>query len=89
MVIDYIDGKVYQEFDEMSSNEKECCIEVVEKIHSLNLLHDDVRAPNFIFGQNKVYLIDFGKSQIFPLNHNRVVFNRELNSLRNVLKLSS
>lgn len=48
MAYDFIDGQVYNEFEEMPDDVIKACIQRVEQLHSLNLMHGDLRAPNFI-----------------------------------------
>jgi tRNA A-37 threonylcarbamoyl transferase component Bud32 len=48
IVIDYIDGKCYQEFSDMSDKVKMACRRSIEQLHKLGIVHGDIRAPNFI-----------------------------------------
>ncbi len=66
LVTDYIEGKVFQKFKHMSQSEKDACRECIVKLHESNILHGDIRAPNFIVQQSnrKVFVIDFGRAKI-------------------------
>lgn len=76
MAYDFIDGKVYNEFEDMPDDVIKACIQRVEQLHSLNLMHGDLRAPNFIVKTRydfdaqtqptpkyDVVIIDFGRSE--------------------------
>ena len=63
IVMDFIEGRKYGAFEQMSFEEKNQCLDRVEKLHSIRLLHGDLRAPNFIFSSSGVFVIDFGRSK--------------------------
>jgi tRNA A-37 threonylcarbamoyl transferase component Bud32 len=48
IVIDYIDGKCYDEFGDMPDRVKMACRRSIEHLHKLGIAHGDIRAPNFI-----------------------------------------
>ncbi len=65
LVTEYIEGKVYQSFKQMCQSKKNACLDCVSKLHKSNILHGDLRAPNFIVqSKNNVFVIDFGRSKI-------------------------
>ena len=60
IVIDYIDGKCYDEFGDMSEKVKMACRKSIEQLHKLGIAHGDIRAPNFIirnFDRGNLYYI--------------------------------
>lgn len=64
MVTDFIEGKVYEEYNEMPSEVIHTLVNQVKQLHKLNILHGDLRAPNFIVREDKtVAMIDFGRSK--------------------------
>ena len=76
MAYDFIDGQVYYDFEDMPDDVIKACIQRVEQLHSLNLMHGDLRAPNFIVKTRNefdaqtqrttkydVVIIDFGRSE--------------------------
>ncbi|KAA0550013.1 protein kinase [Bacillus sp. BGMRC 2118] len=50
--------KVYNEFESLSILRK--VVEVVDYIHSNNIVHRDLRLPNLLLHDDKVCIIDFG-----------------------------
>ena len=67
LVCDFINGEVYESFDEMDRTTKLVCLERVKQLHAWNILHGDLRAWNFIVQfqpEIKVFVIDFGRSKI-------------------------
>jgi|AntAceMinimDraft_13_1070369.scaffolds.fasta_scaffold27650_2 serine/threonine protein kinase len=59
----------------LSPNYKEkidSLIEVVVSLHSLHVVHRDLKPDNFLIDKGKIYIIDFGLSTFYndtPLNH--------------------
>lgn len=73
LVCDFIVGHIYDSFDEMDQRTKIACLERVKQLHASNVLHGDLRAYNFIVqlseqSDNKVFVIDFGRSEILEKN---------------------
>ena len=70
LVCDFIAGHIYDSFDEMDQRTKVACLERVSQLHASNVLHGDLRAYNFIvqLQNNKVFVIDFGSSEILEKN---------------------
>lgn len=65
LVCDFIEGHVYDSFDEMDQRTKLACLARVKQLHASNVLHGDLRAPNFIVQSDQnVFVIDFGRSKI-------------------------
>lgn len=53
----------------MDQRTKLACLARVKRLHASNVLHGDLRAPNFIVQPNKkVFVIDFGRSEILEEN---------------------
>lgn len=62
--MDFIDGRKYDKFAQFSAEEKLKCLERVEQLHAIKLLHGDLCASNFIISKSGVvFLIDFGRSR--------------------------
>ncbi len=74
----------------MNEYEKKACIDCVNLLHASNVLHGDLRAPNFIVqpGYGAV-IIDFGQSKILKedIDSKRQLENEKRTFLRE-LKLS-
>ena len=69
LVCDFIDGRVFQEYTQMSQQVKKACFERVRQLHREKVLHGDLKAPNFIVVEKTeaevhVFVIDFGRSKI-------------------------
>ena len=66
----YIEGQCFtkEDLNKLSEleleNLKTKCTEVINAFHSVGVVHGDIRPLNFIFNNNKAYLIDFGFSRI-------------------------
>lgn len=52
LAMDYIEGRHYQSFDEMTPGIKISCLEVVQSLHTHRVLHGDLEAWNFIISKN-------------------------------------
>lgn len=61
--MDFIEGRTYNDFNQVSDEEKQQCLKRVDQLHAIRLLHGDLRAPNFIMTPNGVFIIDFGRSR--------------------------
>lgn len=65
----YIDGECYTkeeiqaEPDHKLITLKKYCLETIDSFQSNGICHGDIRAPNFIFKENKAFIIDFGFSK--------------------------
>ena len=66
ILMSFIDGYVFDEFEEMSPNQQNACMQSLDDLHKkAHCLHGDIRAPNFILDQNgKAFIIDFGRSKV-------------------------
>lgn len=65
LVCDFINGEVYESFDEREQKTKLACFERVKQLHASNILHGDLRVPNFVFQfQPEIKVFDFGRSKI-------------------------
>ncbi|MBM6619491.1 serine/threonine protein kinase [Bacillus suaedaesalsae] len=53
-----VTGKIYNENESLRILQK--VVEVVEYIHSKNIVHRDLRLPNILFHNDEVFIIDFG-----------------------------
>ena len=60
IVSKYINGKCYDEFDEMPEKVKMACVASIRELHKLGIQHGDIRAPNFIIEKP-----ESGKTSIF------------------------
>ena len=47
-------------------------LSVIEHIHRCGIIHRDLKPANFMMKQNNVYLIDFGLSKPYKINHKHV-----------------
>lgn len=73
-ILEYIEGRVFQDLlaeDEYKFSKDEIykvcsqLLEIVEVLHSNNIVHRDIRLPNVILKENKeLALIDFGLARI-------------------------
>ncbi|PRR79603.1 protein kinase family protein [Clostridium vincentii] len=73
-ILEYIEGKVFEDLlaeDEYKFSKDEIykicsqLLEIVEVLHSNNIVHRDIRLPNVILKENKeLALIDFGLARI-------------------------
>lgn len=98
LVETYIPGKVYQSFALMPTDARDKCRDCVKTLHSKGILHGDLRAPNFIIAPDRVYIIDFGISQILNmkdkhsetlLNEEMMLFNQEIDRWKTPQKIKS
>lgn len=69
LITEFIEGTVYKHFGDMPSEVLAACRERVREMHSIGLLHGDLRGPNFIVRKNNnVCVIDFGRSKLLSKN---------------------
>lgn len=87
IVMDFIDGRTYNNFKEVSVEEKEQCLQRVEQLHAIKLLHGDLRAPNFIMTSKGVFLIDFGRSKFVKPGEEQQL-DEEMDDFRHLIKIT-
>ena len=63
--MDFIEGQQIEDFNDKSVTfeVKKQCLQRVEELHAIRLLHGDLRAPNFILTLSGVFIIDSGRSR--------------------------
>lgn len=59
VVMDYIEGKTAAESASWPGDAREKVEEAVRKLHAAQLVFWDLRGPNIIFSEGKVFLVDF------------------------------
>lgn len=68
-VLEYIEGKTFEEIifkDEYKFSKKEILdichqlIQLMKYLHNMNIVHRDIRVPNTLYINQKLYLLDFG-----------------------------
>ena len=87
IVMDFIDGRTYNDFNQVSVKEKEQCLQRVEQLHAIRLLHGDLRAPNFIMTSRGVFLIDFGRSKFVKPGEEQQL-DEEMADFRDLIKIT-
>lgn len=87
LVMDFIDGRTYNDFKKVSVEEKKQCLKRVEQLHSVRLLHGDLRASNFIMTPNGVFIIDFGLSKFVEPGQEQEL-DKEMVKFRNLINVS-
>ena len=86
MATDFIDGKVYQEYAEMPIVIVRSLIDRVKQLHKCNVLHGDLRAPNFIVRpDNTIAMIDFGRSKFATRSELEEEMEQFINELKKYL----
>jgi tRNA A-37 threonylcarbamoyl transferase component Bud32 len=49
----FIHGEIYNRFVDMSLQELRACYDALQELHSYDVVHGDVRAPNFVIENAK------------------------------------
>lgn len=80
MISEFIDSE-HLSFDSLSRERKAQYQSALKAVHSLGILHDDIREENFLAVNDKVYIIGFG----FAREATKELMLQELNGLRNAL----
>ncbi|MRH41182.1 protein kinase [Aquibacillus halophilus] len=72
--MEYIEGRNLEDVlfaDKLTFTERESLIltrdllTIVDYVHSMGMIHGDVRIPNVILQNNQTYIIDFGLAELF------------------------
>lgn len=84
--MDFIDGRTYNNFKEVSVEERKQCLQRVEQLHAIGLLHGDLRAPNFIMTPRGVFIIDFGRSKFVEPGEEQL--EEEMSDFQQLIKIS-
>ena len=61
--VTYLKEEIQAEPDHKLITLKKYCLETIDSFQSNGICHGDIRAPNFIFKENKAFIIDFGFSK--------------------------
>lgn len=81
-ILEYIEGKVFEDLlvDGYEFSKKEIyqvankLLDLVDILHSKNIVHRDIRLPNVIIKENKEFaLIDFGLARNIDENHEKEI----------------
>ena len=48
IVVDFIEGRCYQEFTDMTDQEIKACRKSIADLHKINVVHGDIRPENFL-----------------------------------------
>ena len=84
--MDFIDGRTYNDFKQVSLEERKQCLRRVQQLHEIKLLHCDLRAPNFIMTPRGVIIIDFGRSKFVKQGEEQQL-DKEMTNFRNLIKI--
>lgn len=91
-ILEYIEGKTLEEIifkDEYVFNKKEILnlgtqiINIVKYLHENNVVHRDIRVPNIILRDGRLYLIDFGLARY--INNDRYTVDVDFSYLGDFL----
>lgn len=69
LCMSYIEGENLEQIKEKLSYEEKLDIliqlsEILKKIHSIKIIHCDIKPENIIYNKGKVYLVDFGSAML-------------------------
>lgn len=82
ILMDYLDGENI-DFEDIEDTHKVKYIECLNELHKHFILHGDINPGNFIFKDNQVYIIDFGRSKILSdTDESRELLKEEMNELK-------
>lgn len=56
-------------------------IEIIENIHEKGIIHRDLKPDNFMFKNNKLYLIDYGMATVFLDRNNNHLQEKKINNI--------
>jgi serine/threonine protein kinase len=59
VVMDFIEGKTVEKMSPVPSDAREKTLKAIKKLHDAQLVFGDLRAPNVMISEGKVFLIDF------------------------------
>ena len=87
IVMEFIDGRTYNDFKQVSLEERKQCLRRVEQLHDIGLLHGDLRAPNFIMTPKGVFIIDFGRSKFVDSGEEQQL-DKEMTNFRRLININ-